>query len=114
MWLDSQDRAGATLGAAFADCSAHGGTLASERDYTEAIRAGLPNGTAATGTPPWLWTSDFAAGATAPPTVNITVVRWTNSEPTTFNDQYSTYMTWVSTPTSNVFRYRCVWTNELR
>jgi hypothetical protein len=104
MWFDSQDRAAAGLGAAFADCQMHGGHLASERDYTEAVRHGLPNGTASSMTPPWLWTSDFAQ-------TNVTVVRWTNSDPA-FSDEYSTYMTWTGLATT--FRYRCMWTNELR
>jgi hypothetical protein len=109
MWFDSQDRTEASLGAAYDDCQKHGGVLASERDLSEAIRAGLPNGSAAMATP-WLWTSDFAIGGGT--TVNTTVVRWTNSD-TAFSDQYATYMTWASlAPTA--YRYRCLWTNELR
>jgi hypothetical protein len=103
MWFDSMDRPLATPGAAFDDCNASGGHLASERDLTEAIRSGLPNGTAAM-TPPWLWTSDFAQN-------NLTVVKWTGVE-MTFDDQYSNFMTWAG-PT-NMFRYRCMWTDEIR
>jgi len=111
MWFDSQDRAEASLGAAFDDCQKHGGVLASERDLSEAVRAGLPNGSGAMATP-WLWTSDFAMGSAAAPVINVTVVRWTNSD-TAFSDQYATYMTWASVaPTP--YRYRCMWTNELR
>src|SRR5262249_38322805 len=44
MWFDSQNRSAASLGSAFADCESSGGQLASERDLTEAIRYGLPNG----------------------------------------------------------------------
>jgi hypothetical protein len=103
MWLDSMDRPAAALGAAFDDCRMGGGHLASERDLTEAIRQGLPNGTAAMATP-WLWTSDFAQN-------NLTIVRWTDVD-MMFNDEYSTYMTWSGPATT--FRYRCMWTNELR
>jgi hypothetical protein len=103
MWLDSQDRAASMLGPAFDDCRMQGGFLASERDLTEAIRQGLPNGTAAM-VPPWIWTSDFAQN-------NITVVKWTDTEPM-FGDEYSTDMTWAGP--ANSFRYRCMWTNELR
>jgi hypothetical protein len=103
MWFDSMDRPASLPGAAFGDCEASGGHLASERDLTEAIRAGLPNGTAAM-TPPYVWTSDIAQG-------NFTVVFWTDVA-TGFTDEYSSYMTW-SGPTAT-YRYRCMWTNELR
>jgi hypothetical protein len=103
MWFDSTDRAASTMGPAFDTCRMAGGYLASERDLTEAIRAGLPNGTAAM-TPPWVWTSDFGQN-------NASVIRWTNTE-TAFTDQYATYASWAGL--TNVYRYRCMWTNELR
>ncbi len=103
LWLDSQDRAAASLGTAFADCASSGGQLASERDLTEAIRGGLPNGLASDPSP-WIWTSDFAQG-------NVTIVRWLNVEKT-FADQYSADMTWENP--ANSHRYRCMWTNEVR
>ncbi|HTR51519.1 MAG TPA: hypothetical protein VMJ10_12475 [Kofleriaceae bacterium] len=105
MWFDSQDRVASTLGAAFGDCQASGAVLASERDLTEAIRNSLPNGTGAMASP-WIWTSDFAQN-------NITVVQWSNVE-TSFADQYPANMTWVGVATTSVFRYRCMWTNEVR
>lgn len=104
LWFDSQDRSSASLGTAFADCASAGGVLSSERDLTEAIRHGLPNGTGAM-MPPWLWTSDFAQN-------NVTVVQWKNVD-MAYTDQYSTYMSWAG-PAGNAFRYRCMWTNEVR
>ena len=103
MWFDTQDRAAATIGTAVSTCAGEGGHLASERDLTEAIRNSLPNGMAATA-PNWTWTSDFAQN-------NISVVRWTDVD-TAFSDQYSMYATWAG-PTAT-YRYRCMWTNELR
>src|SRR6185295_11551534 len=44
--FDLTDRPAATVAAAVADCASTGGHLASERDYMEAIRDGLENGTA--------------------------------------------------------------------
>jgi hypothetical protein len=104
MWFDSDDRPASTLGAAFATCAAESGHVATERDYTEAVRKGLPNGSGAM-TVPWLWTSDFAQN-------NVTVVRWTGVD-MAFTDQYPTYMTWVGLA-SSPYRFRCMWTNELR
>jgi hypothetical protein len=95
--MDSTDRAVVRMEVAIAACAAEGGRLASERDYTEAIRAGLPNGTNE-----FNLTSDLAQG-------NVMVVRWTN---TAFTDQYSTYSTWVGPTTARA--YRCAWTNEIR
>ena len=109
MWFDSQDRASSTLGAAYADCQASGGTLATERDLTEAVRAGLPNGTATMVSDPWIWASDFGGGAGA--VDNVMIVRWSNVD-TAFSDLYSTYMTWETISLSH--RYRCMWTNEIR
>ena len=103
MWFDSMDRASSLPGAAYGDCAAAGGVLASERDLTEAIRFGLPNGTGAMPVP-WIWTSDFGQG-------NITIVKWTDVD-MAFTDGYSGYATWAG-PTAQ-YRYRCMWTNELR
>ena len=103
MWFDSQDRAAAGFGAAIDDCRMQSGHLASERDLTEAIRQGLPNGTAAMA-PSWIWTSDFGQNY-------LTIVQWKDTD-MAFTDQYPTYMTWAAP--ANTFRYRCMWTNELR
>ena len=99
IYMDSVDRTAASLADAFKTCVADGGHLATERDYIEAIRTGLPNGS---NTP--VYTSDLAQA-------NVTVVHWTAIE-TAFTDQYSTYMTWVNPPELHPFR--CMWTNELR
>lgn len=95
--IDGTDRAIARLEVAFAACAAEGARVASERDYTEAIRAGMPNGTNQ-----WLLTSDLGQG-------NMMVVRYTN---TAFTDLYSTYSSWDGPATARA--YRCVWTNEVR
>ena len=97
--FDMADRPTATVAAAIADCAATGGYLASERDLTEAIRDGLPNGTNA-----YLNTWDVGQG-------NVTIVNWAGVNQT-FNDQYSAFMTWSDPVTPRP--YRCMWTNELR
>jgi hypothetical protein len=99
MWFDSMDRPAALYAGAVDACRREGGHVASERDYTEAIRAGLPNGTGA-----WLLSSDFGIG-------NVMVVRWNGTE-TAYTDQHSTYMTWADLTTP--YAFRCMWTNELR
>ena len=109
MWFDSTDRAAKTVADASADCAASAGHLASERDYTEAIRSGLPNGSAT-----YLLTSDFAFGN--PAATNATVVKWTGTQ-AAFTDLWSATaaaaaMTWSDPDT--VRPYRCMWTNELR
>ena len=105
MWLDEFDRVPATLEAAFADCASDGGHLASERDLTEAIRHGLPNGTDTR-----LHTSDFALG-TSTSGVRQMVVSWVGTD-TMYDDQWSTYMTWGKLDQVNP--YRCFWSNEIR
>jgi hypothetical protein len=104
IFFDQSDRPAATVGAAIADCAATGGYLASERDLTEAIRAGLPSGSGA-----YLHTWDIGQGNGGPS--NVTVVNWSGVA-TAFDDEYPSYMTW-SDPTA-VRPYRCMWTNELR
>lgn len=101
MWFDAMDRPLALPGDAFGDCEAAGGHLASERDFTEAIRAGLPNGS---GPNTSLWTSDVVQG-------EMTILWWSNVE-TAFSDEFPTYMSWQGV--SLMSRYRCMWTNELR
>jgi len=63
--------------------------------------------------PPYVWTSDFASGITNGN--NLIIVQWAATE-IAFTDQWnatsSQAMTWAS-PT-NLYRYRCMWTNELR
>jgi hypothetical protein len=100
MWFDSVDRGTTLWETAIDACRREGGHLPSERDFAEAIRAGLPNGTS----PSWLMTSDLAM-------TNNHVVRWTGVEPA-YTDQYSTYMSWAGPTTA--YSYRCMWTNELR
>jgi hypothetical protein len=94
----------ATLEAAMTACVALGGHLASPRDLTEAIRAGLPNGTGGR-----LQTWDLGSGDTALPRLMVTSWMGVGAG---FTDQYPRDMTWQPVGTSLPFR--CVWTNELR
>jgi hypothetical protein len=100
MWFDSMDRTPSKLADAFIDCAGAGGHLASERDLTEAIRAGLPNGSGMN-----LYTSDFGQG-------NTTIVHWTGAGTNAFKDEYAADMNWTAQTT--VLPHRCMWTNELR
>ncbi len=103
MWLDAFDRVPASYEVAFETCRSKGGHLASERDLTEAIRHGLPNGSTS-----WNFTSDVGYGSSG---MRAMIVRWTGVE-MAFTDQYSTYSTWSDLP--NTRAYRCMWSNELR
>lgn len=121
-WFDSVDREGATTTAAIDMCRKLGGHLPSERDLTEAIRGGLPNGKSV-----FLQTSDPelgvcgsawnapCPGGSAPPNIIVGTVRWTDTMPT-FDDQWENSAArradwaWAFT----VSPYRCMWTNELR
>ncbi len=104
LWFDSDDRAAASLETAFRTCAGVGGHLASERDLTEAIWRGLPNGS---NTP--IFTADVAVGAelAAP---NAMIVTWDGKD-TTYDDLPPS-MDW-SSPMVN-HPYRCMWTNEVR
>lgn len=105
IWMDTFDRAPAlTFAPAIDACRKLGGHLASERDYLETVRAGLPNGTNA-----WLYTSDVGLGASTTG-VRANVIRWTGTDPA-FTDLYSTYNSWSQPIT--VRAYRCAWTNQL-
>jgi hypothetical protein len=107
MWVDNFDRAPpATALNAIDACRALGGHLASERDLTEAVREGLPNGSGQ-----WLLTSDTEIGDGSSGGLLLGIVKWSGTD-TAFTDQYSTYSTW-GWP-YNPLAYRCMWTNELR
>ena len=85
---------GLTLyGAANTECFNNGGHLATERDMTELIRAGVQNGTGN-----WLWTSD-ASGYP-----NQQVVKWAGIYPD-YTNYYSADATWVDR--SGNYSYRC-------
>jgi hypothetical protein len=105
MWVDSNDRAPPVITTTAIDtCRVSGGRLASERDLTEAIRKGLPNGS----TQP-IWTSDAEVASGGG--ILLGVVYWSGVD-TAFNDQWSTYSTWSWPYDPRPFR--CMWTNELR
>lgn len=107
MWFDASDRPAAPWDNAIALCRNRGATLASERDLTEAIRAGLPNGSNQL-----LQTSDLGYGGGNGAGLRAAAVKWTMVD-TAFTDQYSAHMTWLdigATPQP----FRCMWTNELR
>lgn len=106
IWFDSFDRVPATWLDAVSDCQQKGGHLPSERDLTEAIRQGLPNGSNA-----WQHTSDLAIGAVSTNALRDHVVRWTGVD-TSFSGVGNTYQSWSTVET--VRAYRCMWTNELR
>ncbi|MDX2018786.1 MAG: hypothetical protein SF187_00990 [Deltaproteobacteria bacterium] len=107
MWFDSSDRAPASWENAIALCRKRGASLATERDLTEAIRAGLPNGSMQL-----LQTSDLGYGGGGSAGLRAAAVKWNMMEPA-FADQYPANMTWLDLgPTPQPFR--CVWTNELR
>jgi hypothetical protein len=99
IFFDQNDRPAASIGNAIRDCAATGGYLASERDLTEAIRDGLPNGSGS-----YLNTGDVGQG-------NVTIVNWSGVN-RAFDDQYPSFMTWSDPATPRP--YRCMWTNELR
>lgn len=121
MWFDSMDRPGANLTNAIDACQKLGGHLPSERDMTEAIRAGLPNGVGPTS---FLFASDILLGncgnGTAdscgkPPNVLTGVVQWTGTDPNydnRWNSTSTTPATWSWS--TDVHAFRCMWTNELR
>lgn len=104
MWLDSSDRAGALAGPAIDTCRNAGGHLATERDLTEAIRHGLPNGSGA-----FIFTADPEIGTSD--NLLMGVVKWTGSAPG-FDDSFPNFSTWDYP--YNAHAFRCVWTNELR
>jgi hypothetical protein len=104
IFFDMADRPAATVEAAITDCSSTGGYLASQRDLTEAIRDGLPNGSGA-----YLNTWDAAYGSQGQ--ILVTLAMWSGVN-RAFDDQYPSYMTWSNPATARP--YRCMWTNELR
>jgi hypothetical protein len=107
MWFDSNDRGAAPLETAIDTCRKAGGHLASERDFTEAIRHGLPNGSGN-----FLSTWDIGQGASTGAGTDFMIVRWTATE-TGYADQYTTDMTNAALSNAT-FGFRCMWTNELR
>jgi hypothetical protein len=107
MWFDSFDRAPpAKVTAAIDACRKAGGRLPSERDLTEAIRQGLPNGSSGS-----ILTSDAEIGDGSNSGLLVGVVKWSGTNKA-FTDQYPTFSTW-GWP-YNALPYRCMWTNEVR
>jgi hypothetical protein len=116
MWLDSADRApAATVTAAIDACRKLGGHLPSQRDLTEAIRAGLPGGTNN-----FILTSDAMIGACPAAcgdmaNILVGIVKWAATMPT-YDDLWengpNARSTWGWSFEARP--YRCMWTNELR
>lgn len=105
MWIDTFDRTPpVTATGAMDGCRQVGGHLPSERDMTEAIRKGLPNGSTTA-----IFTSDAEVASAGG--VLLGVVYWSGVD-TAFTDQWSTYSTWGWPYDAKP--YRCMWTNELR
>jgi hypothetical protein len=108
MWMDQADRPANRFHIAIRTCNDLGGHLATERDLTEMIREGLPNGSNT-----WIHTSDQQGYNDTQFLVGI--IKWAGTN-TGFTDQYPTYATWGYKINSSSYNlpYRCVWTNELR
>ena len=108
VWMDQSDRGSVRFYQAVRACNDLGGHLAAERDITELVREGLPNGTNA-----WIWTSEQEGYNDTNFLVGI--VRWSGTN-TGYTGQYPTYSTWDYKVNSGsyVHGYRCMWTNELR
>lgn len=105
MWIDAFDRAPpATVTVAIDTCRKVGGHLATERDLTEAIRAGLANGSGVE-----IHTSDSEIGNQGG--LLVGVVKWTGTAPT-YDNLWPANATW-SWP-YDARPYRCMWTNEVR
>ncbi len=97
--FDKFDRPSLPQFGAYFDCNFYHAHVPTELDYTEAIiqGTGLPNGSGND-----IWTSDSARYDVA------MVVRWTGTEPTTFNDVHSADSTWSDRSNANRFRCRGV------
>jgi hypothetical protein len=106
IWIDKSDRTGTLQESAINICRGHGGHLASERDMTEAIRNGLPNGSNSN---IMVWDITYGSGVAIG--MHFDVLKW-NGVDRSFSDEYSTYMTWDGLLATDP--YRCMWTNELR
>ena len=103
--MDAIDRAAADYNTAIDDCIAQGGRLASTRQLTEMIRAGLPNGSTN-----GLWTSD-ASGNNSNGFAYATILNW-NGVDTGFAPISPANANWSAKGTiTNA--YRCIWSNEL-
>ena len=103
VWADSIDRSKVNYVTAVQACLNSGGRLASARQLTEMIRAGLPNGDS-----DWVWTSDAANEGNS----HAITLQWNGTE-TGFKPIYSGKMTWADKSNGNTRQYRCVWSNEL-
>lgn len=110
IWFDDVDRPAATLDAAIAACRTAGGSLPRGRDFLEAVRAGLANGSNAL-----LWSSDFVLyqpSTLVAELLAVHVAKWTAID-ANFSDAWSTHAGAAPLTTSSR-PYRCMWTNELR
>lgn len=99
--IDTVDRPPATYASAIQTCVNEGGRLATSLQLTEAIRAGLANGSNT-----FLWTADSTWESNS----YSTSLKWTAIE-STFSPIYSGSAT--NSVKSNSQSYRCAWTNEL-
>lgn len=100
MVFDSVNRTLSSLAGAHATCGQLGGHLATARDLTEAIRAGLVNGNDI-----YLFTAEIGGS-------DALVTIWGNAAEPNFTDQYQAGSSYSGINTSRPFR--CMWTNELR
>ncbi len=102
--VDTIDRPATTYIGAVQGCLAVGGRLPSTQQLTEAIRAGLGNGSNT-----FLWTSDgMFDGSTY-----ASILQWIGTDPG-YSPIYSANASWGNkNPASTQNPYRCVWTNQL-
>jgi len=107
MWFDTDDRSVQTLTDAAKTCIAAGGRVASNRDYTEAIRAGLVNGSDAL-----LWTSDLQSEDSNTYFYG-SVLHWSGTD-AQYTDLWGGSGDQRRAAPSAQHAYRCMWTNELR
>lgn len=111
IWFDTLNRDPLTHMDALRDCVAAGGHLASDRDYGEAIRRGLPNGVGVNTSTSEIRTSDFsfAEGSSG---VRVATVEWADVDADWNPAAASGYG--IENVSSDQNYYRCMWTNELR
>lgn len=105
--VDSLDRSAASYLVATQDCINEGGRLPTTLQLTEAIRAGLSNGSNQ-----FLWTTD-GSGSDSNGASYATILKWDGTD-SDFSPIYSASATWESKLPNSTRNYRCVWSNEMR
>ncbi|GMV43693.1 MAG: hypothetical protein AMXMBFR64_54090 [Myxococcales bacterium] len=101
MHVDKYERPVATYVAATDECNFYHAHVPTTLDFAENVTAGtgLPNGSNA-----WVWTSDASRYDHA------NVVRWTGSQPASFDGTYSTWQSYAN-KSGNTYNFRCIGVN---